>query len=423
MILSVKVDNFLVFGGQAQLSLIADMRIKKFYSNVHTQGAYNVLKSACIYGGNNVGKTCMLRAVSTIKAVLSDSDCAMPVNIFTGKTACSLGVSFLSGGRAYSYEFTYDAADDGSGHDRGFVFERFAELTADRHGNMSEREIFVRDVLGGRYFFDGDAEISNLLSLVSLSNILIYTVNDKRYPAVAECKSVLTAFARSIEVLDMNNIPIDKTVSVLKNNLSIRERTVELIKLADLDIDDYIYSEGLSRPVSLRPQEDVLSFPDCSEDMYRLTSVHRGKPVRSLTFDSTGTKKMVAIASYIIEALTEGRILVVDEMDSSLHFKLTRAIVSLFNNELNTCAQLIFTVHDVTLLDCRRLFRKDQVWFASKDDCGVKLYSLASFTARSDNIRSDTDIIERYKSGALGALPEPDLIAVLLRREEDEEEN
>ena len=422
MILNVKVDNFLVFGSQVQLSLIADMRIKKFYSNVHTHGAFNVLKSACIYGGNNVGKTCMLKAVAAIKAVLSDADCTMPVNIFTGKTACSLGISFINDERAYSYEFTYDVADDG-GHDRGFVYERFAELTADRYGNMTEREIFVRDVVGGRYFFDGSAEIGALLSLVSSSNILIYTVNDKRYPAVAECKSVLTSFARSIEVLDMNNIPIDKTVSVLKNNLSIRERTVELIKLADLDIDDYIYSEDLSRPTSFRPQEDVLSFSNCSEDMYRLTSVHRGKPVMSLTFDSTGTKKMVAIASYIIEALTEGRILVVDEIDSSMHFKLTRAIVSLFNNELNTCAQLIFTVHDVTLLDCRRLFRKDQIWFASKDNCGVKLYSLASFTARSDNVRSDTDIIERYKSGALGALPEPDLIAVLLRREDDEEEN
>ena len=158
------------------------------------------------------------------------------------------------------------------------------------------------------------------------------------------------------------------------------------------------------------------------EDMFRLTSIHRGKPVRSLTFDSTGTKKMVAIASYIIEALSEGKILVVDEIDSSLHFKLTRAIVSLFNNELNCSAQLVFTVHDVTLLDCRRLFRKDQIWFASKEDGEVRFYSLASFAEQREGARGDTDVMERYRSGALGALPEPDLIAVLLGREEDDEE-
>lgn len=421
MILNIKVNNFLVFGTEAEMSLVADMRIKKFYSNVHSEGPFNVLKSACVYGGNNVGKTCMLRAIATIKAVLSDSDCDIPVNIFTADTKCTLAVSFVQNGRAFSYEFSYDVARE-NGCPRGFVYERFAELAADKYGNISERQIFVRDCEKGNYTFAGDKDLSALLSLVSTSNILIYTVNTKKYPAVAECRDILTGFACSVEVVDMNNIPIDKTVAVLKNNLSIRERTVELIKLADLDIDDYVYSDELARPASFRPQENALSFPGCSEDMYRLTSIHRGKAVRSLTFDSTGTKKMVAIASYIIEALTEGKILVVDEIDSSLHFKLTRAIVSLFNNELNSGAQLIFTVHDVTLLDCKRLFRKDQIWFASKDDGKVKLYSLASFTAGRDNVRSESDILERYKSGALGALPEPDLVAVLLGRGEDEEE-
>ena len=421
MILGIKVNNFLVFGGQAQMSLVADMRIKKFYSNVHSEGGFNILKSACIYGGNNVGKTCMLKALAAIKAVLSDSDCDIPANIFSSNAVCTLGVSFTDGEGAYSYEFSFDNTPDG-GQPRGFVSERFASLSADKYGNVSERDIFVRDIEKDSFFFEGDKELSSLLGLLSSSNILIYAVNDKKYPAVARCKAILTSFARSVEVVDMNNIPIDKTVSVLKNDLAIRERTVELIKLADLDIDDYVYSEADVRPAVFRPQENVLSIPDCPEDMYRLTSIHRGKPVRSLTFDSTGTKKMVAIASYIIEALTEGKILVVDEIDSSLHFKLTRAIVSLFNNELNSCAQLIFTVHDVTLLDCRKLFRKDQIWFASKEDGNVKLYSLASFTAGRDNVRSDTDILEKYKSGALGALPEPDLIAVLLGRGDDEEQ-
>lgn len=52
-----------------------------------------------------------------------------------------------------------------------------------------------------------------------------------------------------------------------------------------------------------------------------------------MIFDSTGTKKIAAMASYVIEALEQGRILVVDELDSSIHFKLTRAIVAMFNNE------------------------------------------------------------------------------------------
>ena len=116
-----------------------------------------------------------------------------------------------------------------------------------------------------------------------------------------------------------------------------------------------------------------------------------------MVFDSTGTKKIAALASYIIEALEEGRILIVDELDSSLHFSLTRAIVALFNNELNNMAQLIFTVHDVTLLDCKRLFRKEQIWFVHKDKEQVYLYSLADFTTANTGIRDSTNLLINIK--------------------------
>ena len=42
----------------------------------------------------------------------------------------------------------------------------------------------------------------------------------------------------------------------------------------------------------------------------------------------------------------------------------------MFNNELNTDAQMIFTVHDINLMDCKRLFRKEQIWFVDKDEKG-----------------------------------------------------
>ena len=106
-------------------------------------------------------------------------------------------------------------------------------------------------------------------------------------------------------------------------------------------------------------------------------------------------------------------ILVVDELDSSIHFKLTRAIVTMFNNELNENAQLIFTVHDINLMDCKRLFRKEQIWFVHKDEAGVYVYSLADFTA-AKGVRDTSDIIEKYRKGTLGALPDPELINSLL---------
>ena len=93
--------------------------------------------------------------------------------------------------------------------------------------------------------------------------------------------------------------------------------------------------------------------------------------------------------------------------------RLTRAIMAMFNNELNKGAQLIATVHDVSLLDCQTLFRKEQIWFTHKDKDGVYLYSLSEFTAEKDGIRDTTDLISKYRKGVFGALPEPDLFKSL----------
>ncbi|MFW5631608.1 MAG: AAA family ATPase [Acetivibrio ethanolgignens] len=134
-------------------------------------------------------------------------------------------------------------------------------------------------------------------------------------------------------------------------------------------------------------------------DQIRLVSTYKGVHVPGMIFDSIGTKKIAAIASYVIEALEQGRILVVDELDSSIHFKLTRTIVAIFNNELNTSAQMIFTVHDINLMDCKRMFRKEQIWFVHKDEEDVYVYSLADFTAQQ-GVRDTTDVMEKYRKGA-----------------------
>ena len=427
MIISIRVNNFLVYANKTEMSLIADMRIKKFYSNVYQQNNFNVVKAACIYGGNNVGKTCVIRAINSIRNVLLGIVAEVPPNLFTNNNLCLLGISFLFEGKAYSYDFGFDSTITNQ-YKRGFVYERLAEITVDKYGTESEKEIYIRDMVNNVYKFADNEELNVLLKAVSPDNILIYTINSEKFPIIEYYKNILRSFAFKIEVLDANNIPLGKTIQTLKENKEIGNRIVELIKLADLDIEDYKYvksdNESVKRNPNIyqysAPQEQVLQLTVAFEDMLRLTSIHKGKPVQSLIYDSTGTKKMVSLASFIIEALEEGKILIVDELDSSLHFKLTRAIISLFNNELNSKAQIIFSAHDGTLLDCKKLFRKDQIWFAAKNDEGAYLYSLKDYTAHKDNVRSESDLLEKYKLGALGALPEPDLISILLGDSADE---
>ncbi|MBO7453567.1 MAG: ATP-binding protein [Clostridiales bacterium] len=411
MITEIRAKNCNAFDEQIVFSLKADMRNKRLSANVNSIGYFNVLKTSCVYGPNNSGKTNLLKCIFTIWSVVMNKGFVSNTNIFTNDSVADLGVTFIFETREFSYDFKYDV------NKHEYTYERFSEIFRDDHGNEKNDVWFIKDSEHEEYN-SLDGGLKSLVNIVSRSNILMYLVDTDQFDHMREMKRILLGFASKIDIIDLNNIPWDKTINMLKNKSQYTEKIVNFIKNADLYMDDYFYATPDQVKLEaiidgMQPQEKVLNIPDQLEDRIRLTSVYKGKRVPSLLYDSTGTKKMAALASYIIDALESGRIIIIDELDSSIHFKLTRAIVSMFNNELNTKAQLIFTVHDVSLMDCKRLFRKEQIWFVSKDQDGVYVYSLADFTAQ-DGVRDTTDVIEKYRQGALGALPEPELIESLL---------
>ena len=118
--------------------------------------------------------------------------------------------------------------------------------------------------------------------------------------------------------------------------------------------------------------------------------------------ESQGTQRLYALAAPVLDVLKNGRLLIVDELDSSLHPLLVRRLVRMFHQpELNPHgAQLLFTTHDTSLLD-RTLFRRDQIWFTEKDrDQATRLYPLTDFSPRESEAWEKGYLIGRY-----GAVP------------------
>lgn len=411
MIIEVRAKNVFSFTEQIALSMKADMRNKKFATNVHRENNFNILKSIGIYGPNNAGKTCLVRCIRAIRNVFLNKEIIAMPNIFTDDSTYELGVTFLSEGREFSYDFKYDTSK------KEYLYEKFSQIFKDQYGNEKEEIWLLKDNEKQEYSCI-DEEMLPMMSLVAQNNIMIYLIDTTKFNKLAEIKEIMLNFAFKIDIINMNNIPMKKTIELMKIENGLQEKIVSFIKNADLYMEnfEYVDMDNIKLDVERsegKPEEKVLDIPDKIMDQIRLVSTYKGVQVPSLLFDSTGTKKIAALASYIIEGIEQGRILVVDELDSSIHFKLIRAIVAMFNNELNKEAQLIFTVHDINLMDCKRMFRKEQIWFVHKDKEGVYVYSLADFTAQ-EGIRDTTDIMEKYRRGVLGALPEPDLIHSLL---------
>lgn len=411
MLIELRAKNCFSFSDEIRFSTKADMRNKKFSSNIHTENNFNILKTVGIYGPNNAGKTCLVKCIRSAKNILLNQKPRIMPNIFQESTICQLGITFLEEGREFSYDFWYDDKKE------EYPYEKFAEITRDQYGNEKETVWLLKDIINGNCQY-GDEDLLKIMPLISQSNLLFYLVDSSKFQQLAEMKRIVTKFASRIDIVNMNNIPLKRTINLMKNQNDLQRKVVEFIKNSDLYMDDFEYVDMDKIRVKMdsdeeKPEEKALDIPEQIMDQIRLVSVYRGVAVPSVLFDSTGTKKIAALASYIIEGIEQGRILVVDELDSSIHFKLTRAIVAMFNNELNTNAQMIFTVHDINLMDCKKMFRKEQIWFVHKDNTGIYVYSLAEFTAQQ-GVRDTTDIMEKYRKGVLGALPDPELIRSLL---------
>lgn len=414
MLLSLKVNNCLIYNSEVEFSLRANMHYKRFPNNVAKVGKINALKTAVLIGPNNSGKTNFVRFIATIKEIMLGKGAVLNGNLFSNNPIVEASISFLEGGAENLYEIKYDASK------KEYVYERFAQIERDDYKNVKTTDLLLRDSLNKKYYSE-DERLAAAMKVAARNNILIYLVDTEEFSSLKKIKELMTAFASKIDVVDMNNIPIKKTIDMLKASDEVRKKIANFVLNADLYLDDYKYLSDDEIKIVLKtqnvgdakPQENALSAVAPLTEMLHLASVYKGVMVPSMLFDSTGTKKMAALASYVIEALENGRILVIDELDNSLHFRLTRAIIALFNNELNRNAQLIATVHDVSLLDCQTLFRKEQIWFTHKDRENAYLYSLAEFTAEKTGVRETTDLIEKYRKGMFGALPEPELFQSL----------
>lgn len=129
----------------------------------------------------------------------------------------------------------------------------------------------------------------------------------------------------------------------------------------------------------------------------------QGKAVFDLMDESNGTRNLLFLAGPVLDILSKGLTLIVDELDTSLHTLLVRELVRLFHrSEVNIGgAQLVFTTHDTSLLDAPDLFRRDQIWFVEKDQNQAStLSALSEFSPRKN------EAIERgYLMGRYGGIP------------------
>ena len=119
--------------------------------------------------------------------------------------------------------------------------------------------------------------------------------------------------------------------------------------------------------------------------------------------ESAGTQRFFARIGTWMAAMKSGAVLVIDEIETSMHPLLTRHLIEMVQDPVTNSrhAQLIFTTHDTGLLDLT-LLRRDQIWFAEKDSQSMQtdIYALTEFSPRKGE-----NIEKGYLQGRYGATP------------------
>jgi AAA15 family ATPase/GTPase len=390
MLVEFRVKNFRSFRDEQVLSLVASK--DKTLLDTHTlatgwKATPNLVKSAVIYGANASGKSNLIKAlqcmrekvVSSVSSTLSGlATDVQPfrLNTESDKQPSEFEVTFIVEGIRYQYGFATTP--------QRIVREYLLVYKAFKPQRWFERRF---DEVKGKDVYEFGSGLKGQKSAweeITSPNRLFMPV--ARLFNSEALRPVYDWFASSLVIFSEES-PLNPrfTVQMLKQDEG-RKRICNLFTAAGISIADI--------EVITQKEEDRLRF-------FHVTDA--GEAVFDLADESSGTRNLLFASGPVLDVLSKGLTLVVDELDTSMHTNLVRALVRLFHRpDINTGgAQLIFTTHDTSLLDAYGLFRRDQIWFVEKQaDQSSTLYSLLDYSPRKN------EALERgYLQGRYGAVP------------------
>lgn len=402
MILEFSIANFLSFKDKVTFSMLANAT-NGLDDNYIISNNRRVLKTSAIYGANASGKTNMFKILNIVIEMLRSSNILninskLPIVPFefdknTINKPSEFEIKFIVDDVRYVYGFI---ADTNKIHEEYLYY----------YPNGRETKIFDRTNTNDYSFPQKDERLlKDIAAKNAPSKFFLATATNWNYEKTKSPYKFLSS-----DIFTFNNLGGLRDISLskyLKNNKELKDFALEFLKKADFNIEDY---KVLQTDV---PDDVLAAIPDFIKtgmDMKEKPKVfaaffkHKGSDVElSYEEESIGTQIIFCFIPFIMDALNNKRVIIVDELDRSLHPYLVEMIVQMFNDsDINkNGAQLIFNTHDTNLLKLN-ILRRDQIWFTEKDDKnGISdLYPLNDFS-----VRKAENVEKGYMLGRYGAVP------------------
>lgn len=399
MLIRFSFKNFKSFKNENCLDMEATSLKEHEYNVAKTKnGEY--LKVSAIYGANASGKTNVLQAFDYMKKrilVSDDSKKNSPIdeeNIYSfmiNNDPIALEVEILAKNNKI-YKYGFEVLKD------KIISEWLFEKRVNKFYAIFERENNNVSMKPNK--------ISELVNIDERTLFLnIYSKIDRNNE---DFSNVYDWFVNST-YLDLGNPNFERFINnrVSLKILSDENYKKELLKFIKT------FDSGIE---GIKTTPDSIEAVKSNNGIIDIEVIHKGEngELKALPFylESNGTRKMFHLFDFFMDALKNGMVLFVDELDAKLHPLLTRYIINLFHNsETNKGnGQLIYSTHDTVNLN-KETFRRDEIWFAEKDKDGIsEIYALSDYILEDDKnagkkVRNDATYNKDYLTGRYGAIP------------------
>lgn len=372
----------------------------------------SLLKSKAIYGANASGKSNVVKALGTFIKIIKNSvkieGILELIEHFhlsedTDNMPSFFQLIFLLNGIQYRYGFE----------------TTYKEIVSEwLYGTPNQREVcfFIREgniinEISEKHFEEG----KKLLSLFG-NDSEIFRNNSLFLSAISAMngklsKQISNEIANITVLTGINDRQLVQMAGVQIQNDDKREDIINFLKFCDVSILKLDLMELTKDIINEDAPQEIVNLIEDGKRVNLILSGHQSfnkdkelNGVKYMNFQRTqseGTIKMFELSPIIMNALKQGKTLIIDEFDARFHPLITKKIVELFNSKANKNAQLIFVTHDTNLLS-HDLLRRDQIDFVEKDKYAAShIYSLVQFKG----IRNNASFEKDYISGKYGAIP------------------
>jgi AAA15 family ATPase/GTPase len=415
MLLRFGVSNFLSIKDYQEVSLIASSLKDSGSHLCEVEGfSEKVLPAVAIYGANASGKSNILKALNFMVSGILNSH-------RTGRVEGGIRRNFFKLDQQYKAiesKFDCDFIHNNVRYHFGYVIDDNSILEEWLYAYpLGTRQVWYhRKNDGSKMYFGKFLKGKNKIieSLTRPNSLFISTAAENNHEQLLE----LYKFFKNKFIFSFNNFGSLAKSSKYLVDENVKDKIISFIRYADTGIISAKveqveepgfmaeFNKKLNDIVFEQVDEKVKVQVEASFEREKIAFSHRGVNGEEVLLDikseSRGTIALIKMLGPIFDCLDNGKTIIIDELDTSMHSLLSSKLVSLFSNTATNpiCAQLIFSTHDTSILSSDFL-RRDEIWFTEKNCEGATdVYSLADIKSRQ------TDNFEKgYLQGRYGGVP------------------